>query len=266
LSRSLSYAHTLPVCASDLSKRVALHRVDLPPLRGPRRARDGPRGRGGVPRARVVAREPRTLLHVRADRDGHGNHARASSPRLPRGTADAAQIYRLWVVWGHSRAVVVLPTLLMLFDVAGFGVILYGDARNLAVPGLDIYVWSAVIFICEALTNLLCAGAYRAFFVRTPGLTRRSPDRVAHPARDADRGPPARARPAARAAHRRRVRGDLCVRRARSRRAPEADVVRGSTLTLLLVGGIFSKQAAMVLVLLDIIPAVAVRTLHSRTS
>jgi hypothetical protein len=78
----------------------------------------------------------------------------ASHPHLQ------TQIYRLWIVWSRSWAVIIVPCALLAFDFVGFVISLHG-LDHTASPGLirATAVWiEPTIFFCEAFTNILCGG------------------------------------------------------------------------------------------------------------
>jgi hypothetical protein len=70
------------------------------------------------------------------------------------------QIYRLWIVWSRSWAVIALPCALIVFDFVGFVIALHGS-DHYASPALASATkdWlEPILFLFEALTNILCSG------------------------------------------------------------------------------------------------------------
>jgi hypothetical protein len=83
------------------------------------------------------------------------------------------QIYRLWIVWSRSWAVIIVPCALLAFDFVGFVISLHG-LDHTASPGLirATAVWiEPTIFFCEAFTNILCGGPLACVDADRAGLT-----------------------------------------------------------------------------------------------
>jgi hypothetical protein len=73
-----------------------------------------------------------------------------------------SQIYRLWVIWGRSWMVIAVPTVLVVFDFAGFVICLHGSSHHAsaAFAHMSVDVLEPILFFCEAFTNLFCAGQF----------------------------------------------------------------------------------------------------------
>jgi hypothetical protein len=77
-------------------------------------------------------------------------------------TGMPSKIYRLWLVWSRSWPVIVLPSALLILDFVGFVITLRGLGHSVppALAHATITWLEPVLFLGEALTNVLCSGRW----------------------------------------------------------------------------------------------------------
>jgi hypothetical protein len=62
-------------------------------------------------------------------------------------------------VWKRSWLVIILPIAIIIFEFIGFVMILYGESIYVNEVGhVTLRTLTPILFIFEALTNIICAG------------------------------------------------------------------------------------------------------------